>query len=78
MGNTMAKFKVRNGMPSVQLDKSEFTKRFLAKFYNLLFEPLKYERDKIVDAAWTAYSDYHKTPRTRKAGKGCPLPSSPR
>ncbi len=70
LGITMAKLKVRKGMPSVQLDKSEFKKRFLAKFYDPLFAPLQGELDKIVDAAWTAYDDYHKTPRTRKAGKG--------
>jgi multimeric flavodoxin WrbA len=66
----MAKIKVRTGMPSVQLDKHEFKQRFLAKFYDPLFEPLQGELDKIVDAAWTAYDDYHKSPRTRKAGKG--------
>ncbi len=66
----MAKIKVRTGMPSVQLDKREFKQRFLAKFYDPLFEPLQSELDKIVDAAWIAYDDYHKSPRTRKAGKG--------
>lgn len=66
----MAKIKVRTGMPSVQLDKREFKRRLLAKFYDPLFEPLQGEIDKIVDAAWTTYDDYHKSPRTRKAGKG--------
>ena len=66
----MAKIKVRKGMPSVQLDKREFKQRFLAKFYDPLFEPLQGELDKIVDGAWIAYDEYHKTPRTRKAGKG--------
>ena len=66
----MAKIKVRTGMPSVQLDKHEFKQRFLAKFYDPLFAPLQGELDKIVDAAWIAYDEYHKSPRTRKAGKG--------
>ena len=66
----MAKIKVRTGMPSVQLGKREFKQRFLAKFYDPLFEPLKGELDKIVDAAWVTYDEYHKSPRTRKAGKG--------
>ena len=66
----MAEIKVRKGMPSVQLDKTEFKKRFLAKFYDPLFQPLTRELDKIADAAWTSYCDYHKTPLTRKAGAG--------
>ncbi len=66
----MAKIDVRKGMPSVQLDKREFTKRFQARFYDPIFEPLQSEIDKIADAAWIAYDEYHKTPRTRKAGPG--------
>jgi hypothetical protein len=66
----MAKITVRKGMPSVQLDKQKFKKRFLARFYDPDYEPLKRELDKIVNAAWVAYDDYHKTPRTRKAGRG--------
>ena len=66
----MAKIKVRKGMPSVQLDKQEFKKRFLARFYDPEFEPLKRELDKIAETAWVTYDDYHKSPRTRKAGKG--------
>src|SRR4029077_7448585 len=58
------------GMPSVQLDKQEFKKRFLARFYDPEFESLKRELDKIVETAWVTYDDYHKSPRTRKAGKG--------
>ncbi len=66
----MAKVNVRKGMPSVALDKREFKKRYLAKFYDPVFEPLQSEIDTIADAAWTAYHEYHKTPRTRKAGPG--------
>jgi multimeric flavodoxin WrbA len=66
----MADIKVRKGMPSVQLDKQEFKKRFLAKFYDPEFEKLKPELDKIADTAWKGYDDYNKSPRTRKAGEG--------
>src|SRR5262245_16111232 len=66
----MAKVTVRKGMPSVQLDKEEFKKRFLKRFYDPVFEPLTRELDRIADAAWISYSDYHKAPRTRKAGPG--------
>jgi multimeric flavodoxin WrbA len=71
----MAKINVRKGMPSVQLDKQEFRQRFLAKFYDPDFEPLAAELDKIVDAAWITYENYHKSPRTRKAGAGFIDPS---
>jgi multimeric flavodoxin WrbA len=66
----MADINVRKGMPSVQLDKQEFKKRFLAKFYDPEFEKLKPELDKIADTAWKGYDDYNKSPRTRKAGPG--------
>jgi multimeric flavodoxin WrbA len=65
----MADINVRKGMPSVQLDKQEFKKRFLAKFYDPEFEKLKPELDKIADTAWKGYDDYNKSPRTRKAGE---------
>jgi multimeric flavodoxin WrbA len=61
---------VRRGTPSVQLNRQEFENRFLAKFYDPIFEPLKPELDKIMQAAWTVYDEYHKSPRTRKAGPG--------
>jgi multimeric flavodoxin WrbA len=66
----MAEITVRKGMPSVQLDKAEFKRRFLARFYNPEFEALKVELDKILDTAWKTYDEYHKSPRTRKAGEG--------
>jgi multimeric flavodoxin WrbA len=66
----MAKINVRKGMPNVQLDKAEFKKRFLTRFYDPLYEPFTRELDKIVDAAWKSYTEYHKAPRTRKAGPG--------
>ena len=65
----MARIKVRKGMPSVQLDRREFKKRFLAKFYDPDFEPLARELERIGEKAWIAYDEYHKSPRTRKAGK---------
>jgi hypothetical protein len=63
----MAEIKVRTGMPSVQLDKTEFRRRFLARFYDPDFEPLKGEIDKIAEIAWVTYEDYHKAPRVTKA-----------
>ncbi len=66
----MHKIKVRGGMPSVQLTRREFEKRFRAKFYDPLFDALAPQLDAIVDTAWTAYNDYHKSPRVRRAGRG--------
>ncbi|HKS87447.1 MAG TPA: flavodoxin family protein [Pseudolabrys sp.] len=65
----MAKISVRKGMPSVRLDKNEFRKRFLAKFYDPDFEPLAKQLADVAEAAWIIYDEYHKSPRTRKAGK---------
>ena len=66
----MAGVNVRKGMPSVQLDKDEFKKRFLSRFFDPMFEPLMGEIDKIAEAAWNGYDDYRKAPRRRKAGPG--------
>src|SRR5215472_1164427 len=66
----MAGINVRKGMPSVQLDKHEFKKRFLTQFFDPSFEPLRKEIDKIAEAAWDGYENYRKAPRTVKAGKG--------
>ncbi len=69
-GNAMAEINVRKGMPSVQLDKVEFKKRFLTQFYDPAFQPLQKELDKIAEAAWDGYDNYRKAPRTVKAGQG--------
>lgn len=66
----MADIKIRKGMPSVQLDKNEFKKRFLKQFYDPAFEPLQKELDKIAEVAWDGYDSYRKAPRTAKAGSG--------
>src|SRR5215831_11698721 len=69
-GSAMAGIDVRKGMPSVQLGKEEFKKRFLTQFFDPAFEPLRNEIDKIAEAAWDGYENYRKAPRTVKAGKG--------
>src|SRR3954465_141742 len=66
----MASIEVRKGMPSVQLDKAEFTARLKHRFYDPAFEPLKAEIDRIIDAAWDGYDDSRKSPYTRPAGPG--------
>ena len=72
----MADVTVRKGMPSTQLDKSEFKKRFLTQFYDPAFQPLINELDKIAEVAWDGYDSYRKAPRTVKAGNGFPIPTT--
>lgn len=66
---------VRKGMPPVTLDEQEFKRRFLSRFYDPAFEPLTVELEKIANAAWDAYNDSRKSPRTIKAGVGFADPS---
>ncbi|MBV9954300.1 MAG: flavodoxin family protein [Pseudolabrys sp.] len=61
---------VRKGMPPVKLGEHEFKKRFLSRFIDPAFEPLKAELDKIADAAWDGYKNSRKAPHTVKAGPG--------
>ncbi len=66
---------IRKGMPPVKLDEAEFKRRFLSRFYDPAFAPLKAELDKIAGAAWDGYSHSRKAPRTVKAGAGFADPS---
>jgi multimeric flavodoxin WrbA len=55
-------------MPSPQLPEDEFRRRFLSQFQDPAFAPLAAELDRVAAAAWDAYADGRKSPRTRKAG----------
>jgi multimeric flavodoxin WrbA len=66
----MAPVDVRKGMPSVELSREEFEKRYRSRFADPAFEPLSRELDAITAAAWDAYSNSRKAPLTRKAGPG--------
>ncbi|MHC2334595.1 flavodoxin family protein [Bradyrhizobium sp. USDA 4454] len=61
---------VRKGMPSVQLSRDEFERRYRSRFTDPGFGPLHREIDAIVAAAWDAYSHSRKAPQTRQAGPG--------
>jgi multimeric flavodoxin WrbA len=61
---------VRKGQGDVKLTRAEFERRLRERFYDPEFEPLAGELQRIVDVAWKAYDEYHKSPRTRKAGPG--------
>src|SRR4030081_2713128 len=66
----MAPVDVRKGMPSVELSREEFEKRYRSRFADPAFKPLQRELDAIVAAAWDGYSHSRKAPVTRKAGPG--------
>jgi multimeric flavodoxin WrbA len=66
----MKKVKVRKGMPSVALSRAEFAERFKAHFYDPVFAQNAADIKSLLPQAWTSYHDSHKSPRTRKAGKG--------
>src|SRR5262245_27325105 len=61
---------IRKGMPSVELSKTEFARRFRNRFYDPAFEPHADKIDALMEVAWDAYSDGRKSPRTRRAGPG--------
>jgi multimeric flavodoxin WrbA len=61
---------IRKGQGDVKLTRDEFARRLRERFYDPAFESLSAEIDHLVDVAWTAYDEYHKSPRKRKAGPG--------
>jgi multimeric flavodoxin WrbA len=55
-------------MPSVELERAEFERRFRERHADPFFEKVNAELDAVIDAAWRAYREHRKAPRTRKAG----------
>lgn len=66
----MAKVRVRKGMPSVQLSKEEFERRFRSRFYDPAFRATDGEIQRLLELAWDGYNRYRKSPRARRAGRG--------
>src|SRR5437773_2901745 len=62
--------RVVKGMPSVALDKETFAERIKVRFYDPEFDKTGKEIDALIEIAWNTYREYHKSPRTRKAGQG--------
>ena len=60
--------KVRTGQGEVKLSREEFSRRFSERFYDPEFQAIKSEIDRVMEVAWKVYDEYHKSPRTRKAG----------
>src|SRR5437588_8959577 len=64
----MAEPDIRKGMPSAKLTREEFERKYLKRFTDPVFAPLRRELDAIIAAAWDAYSHSRKSPVTRKGG----------
>jgi multimeric flavodoxin WrbA len=60
----------RKGQGDVKLTREEFERRLRERFYDPAFEAVEPQIAGIVDVAWKAYDEYHKSPRTRAAGPG--------
>lgn len=60
----------RKGMPSPELDRDAFTARFLSRFNDPAFDPLRDALDQIAAVAWDGYIEGRKSPVTQKAGPG--------
>jgi len=61
---------VRKGQGDVKLSRAEFERLLRERFTDPAFDALSQEMQRIVEVAWKAYDEYHKSPRTRKAGPG--------
>ena len=61
---------VRKGQGDVKLTREEFEHRLRERFFDPAFRNVERQIADIVDVAWKTYDDYHKSPRTRKAGPG--------
>src|SRR3989338_60869 len=71
----MARVQVRKGMPSVQLTREEFEKRFRDRFYDPAFHAVEGEIQRLLELAWEGYDKYRKSPRARPAGRGFAEPN---
>jgi multimeric flavodoxin WrbA len=61
---------VRTGQGDVKLTREEFERRLRERFYDPEFDKVDRQIADVIDVAWKAYDEYHKSPRTRKAGPG--------
>jgi multimeric flavodoxin WrbA len=61
---------VRKGQGDTKLSRAEFERRVRERFVDPTFEPADDALARIVEIAWRNYDEYHKSPRTRRAGPG--------
>jgi multimeric flavodoxin WrbA len=67
--------RVVKGTPDTTLSREVFDARFRERFYDPSFDAAKQHVDALAEIAWTNYIEYHKSPRTRPAGRGFADPS---
>src|SRR5262245_48126985 len=65
---SMPDIDVRKGMPSVELTREEFERRFRSRFHDPAFAAVESEIAAVAAVAWDGYLNSRKSPRTRKAG----------
>ena len=70
----MARIDVRKGMPSTQLNRKEFERRYRNRFFDPAFGDDKAALDAIIETAWDSYDVYRKNPVKQKAGKAFSKP----
>jgi multimeric flavodoxin WrbA len=58
----------RKGQGDVKLTKAEFARRLGERFDDPAYDAVRSELERVIDVAWTAYDEYHKSPRKRRAG----------
>jgi multimeric flavodoxin WrbA len=61
---------VRKGQGDVKLTREEFERRLRERFFDPAFQAVERQIVDVLDVAWRAYDEYHKSPRKRKAGPG--------
>jgi multimeric flavodoxin WrbA len=61
---------VRKSQGNVKLTREEFNRRLGERFYDPAFDAVRSQVDQVMEIAWKNYVEYHKSPRTRKAGQG--------
>src|SRR5262245_5426893 len=61
---------VRKGQGDVKLTREEFERRLRERFYDPEFQAVERQLADIVNIAWKAYDEYHKSPRKMTAGPG--------
>ena len=64
----MGDVRVVKGMPSVELSREEYKRRFMERFVDPEFDSLKPDLERLADKAFDVYHTYRKSPRTQKAG----------
>ena len=68
---------VRRDAEWVPLTKAQFRERFMARFYDPVFDEVAPALEQVLEKAWDSYSVYRKSPRTAPAGAGFQDPSQP-